>query len=135
MEILGKSVIEFDLFIIRISRTLTQKNSYNLASPLFWVLYLIATYLVIFTMNLTGSFRKLLHIPRELRKGKLPSQLEFNSEDEFGQIASDLNNHTARISRKKSVILPPCQRRAQVLSIKPEDEDELGNALVVCPMF
>jgi len=129
LEILGKSVIEFDLLLSEFHERSKRKNNLQLVISLVLGIIFVATFLVIFAKSLTGSFRKLTAYTRELRRGGLPYQLEFNKEDEFGKIALNLNKHTADLQKKISHITSLSEEGPGTI-ITPEDEDELGNALV-----
>ncbi len=134
MEVLGGLVTEFDRSLSEILERSEHRNSMQIGLSLFLGILLIATYMVFFTLNLTGSFRKLTSYARELQKGKLPLPLEYYSGDEFNQIAGNLNSHTQDLQNKVSYINSLSEEGPGSI-FTPEDEDELGNALLLLSDF
>ena len=130
MKILGDLVIDFDRSVSVFQERSERNSNLQLALSLVLGILLITTYLVFFALNLSGSFRKLSSFTRELHKGKLPPPLDFSSEDEFSQIAGNLNSLAADLQKKIGLITSLSEEGPGTI-FNPDDEDELGNALLV----
>ncbi|NOR34930.1 MAG: HAMP domain-containing protein, partial [Bacteroidales bacterium] len=130
MKILGDLVIDFDRSVSVFQERSERNSNLQLGLSLVLGILLITTYLVFFALNLSGSFRKLSSFTRELHKGKLPPPLDFSSEDEFSQIAGNLNSLAADLQKKIGLITSLSEEGPGTI-FNPDDEDELGNALLV----
>ena len=130
MEILDGLMNELDQSLSGVQDRSEWKNYRQPGISLALGILLIATTLIIFTLSLNGSFKKLSAYTHHLKKGKLPPPLEIYSVDEFGQIAENLQIHTADLQKKVGLITSLSDEGPGTI-YKPEDEDELGKALVV----
>jgi len=94
----------------------------------------IATLLILFSINIHSAFHKLRGFSRELKKGRIPPRMELTGNDEFSQIAGDLNSHVSGL-RKKTGYISSIASSEPTPILRPDDQDELGNALVVLADF
>ena len=106
------------------------KDRTQLTVTLVLGLFLIGTYLVLFSIYLSRAFGRLTHYTEQLKNGKLPLPLEFTTRDELGKIAGDLNAHSSELQTKIGYI-NSLTEEGPVNIYKPAEVDELGNALVV----
>ena len=130
LVVLGELVEEFDRSLLRWQEESVRNHRLQLAVTLALGIFLIGVCLVFFSVNLTRAFGRILAYTRQLKSGRLPPPLDLLSGDEFGQIATDLNKHTAGL-QKKIGIITSLSGEGPVDIYKPEEDDELGNALVV----
>lgn len=130
MEVLGGLMTGLDRSFTAFQNESRRKEYLQLGLVLSLCIFLIGTYLTIFSINVNRAFRKLITYTRTLQSGKLPPPLEFTSEDEFGQVASNLNIHTADLQKQIGHITSLSAEGPGVI-YKPDENDELGNALVV----
>jgi PAS domain S-box-containing protein len=130
LVVLGELVEEFDSSLLQWQEESVRNHRLQLAVILALGIFLLGVYLVLFSVNLTRAFGRILAYTGQLISGRLPPPLDLSSEDEFGQIATDLNKHTASL-QKKIGIITSLSGEVPVEIFEPEEEDELGNALVV----
>ncbi len=130
MEILGGVMDELNQSLSSFQDRSQRKNNIQLGISLAMGIILLTTYLIIFTHSLNVSFKSLSAYTQQLKIGNLPSPIEIHSSDEFGRIAENLNNHTSDLRKKVGLIISLSEEGPGTI-FKPEDEDELGNALLV----
>ncbi|MCK5135668.1 MAG: PAS domain S-box protein [Bacteroidales bacterium] len=130
MEVLGGLMTELDRSLTEFQNVSRRKGQLQIGLALSLGIFLIGTYLVIFSLSITNSFRKLSAYTSQLQSGKLPLSLDLTSENEFGRIARNLNSHTADLQEKIGHITSLSQEGPGAI-YKPDENDELGNALLV----
>ncbi len=129
MLVLGTLVHDYDRMLgERQSASLVGKRI-QLGVTMALGILLIGFYLSLFSFNLNRTFVKIISYTESLKEGKLPPPIEQASADEFGQITDHLNTHTADLQKKINYI-NSLSREGSVAAYNPEEEDELGRALL-----
>ncbi|MCK4746478.1 MAG: PAS domain S-box protein, partial [Bacteroidales bacterium] len=128
--VLADLEVEFAGMVATLQDNTRRNNDLKLGLTLALGVFLMATYLIIFTISISNSFGKLSAYTRQLQSGKIPPPLDFSSEDEFGQLAQDLNNHAADLQKKIGHITSLSEEGPADI-FKSAEEDELGKALVI----
>jgi len=82
------------------------------------------------TFNLSSSFSSLIAYSRSISKGKLPPPLDLPQGDEINQVATYLNIHSSDLMDKVNYI-SSLSGEGSVSVYTPDEEDEVGNSLVV----
>ncbi|MFO7671343.1 MAG: PAS domain-containing protein [Bacteroidales bacterium] len=128
--VLGDLVSKFSDAISSSEENFSRNQHRHLAIILALGICSTALLLGILTFNLSGSFSTLISYTRKIRKGGLPPPLNFPPGDEMGQLADHLNMHASDM-REKIQYINSLTGEGPVSIYTPDDEDELGNALVI----
>ena len=128
--VLGGMIDELDSLLSMGQDGSVRKKQVQLYTTIILGILLIGTFLTLFSVKLTRSFRKLIGQTGDLRTGRLPLPLDFSAGNEFGKLASDLNTHIDDLQTKIGYIRS-LSKDGPVEIYSPEEEDELGNVLVV----
>ena len=128
--VLGGMVSELDRLLSVGQNGSVSKKQVQLYIIFALGILLIGIYLTGFSVQLSRSFRMLLDQTVKLKTGKLPVPLDFPAGNEFGTLSSDLNAHVEDLQTKINY-LRSLSKDGPVEIYSPEEEDELGNSLVV----
>ena len=134
MELLGAFMEEMDQALSEAEEQTQKQRSRQLGIIMALGVFILANFLIVFTMNLGKSFTKLSRYTRKLSSGSLPPPLDSSQGDEFGSIAGDLNLHTSELQKKIDLIASMSEEGPGKI-FRPEAGDELGNALLVLSDF
>lgn len=134
MKLLNGLISEIDIRLSGIQDSARQKNLLQLGLSIMVGICLIIIYLVLFSVSINTSIRKLLDYTHQLKLGKIPPPLEYYSDDEFARIACDLNSHASEIQKKIRHISSLSSEGPSEL-FEAGEEDELGNALVLLTRY
>lgn len=130
MMVLGELMIDLDQTLSRQHSAIIHRNQVRLIFILVLGILIIGTYFILFAINLGGAFAKLTAFTNRLKAGQLPDSLDFVPGDEFGSLAGDLNRYVAELN-KKIVLINSMSGDGSGEIFDPEEDDELGNALLV----
>lgn len=108
----------------------SRKLSRHLALALTLGIFCIIVFLGIFTFNLSRTYANLLAYTGKIKKGSLPQALNLSSGDEMSQVAEDLGIHISDLQDKINYITS-LSGDGPVSIYTPDEEDEVGNALVL----
>jgi methyl-accepting chemotaxis protein len=134
INLLGAFMEEFNMALAEAGGQARNRRNLQLGLSMTLGISLLTCYLIIFTMNLSKSFRDLSAHTRKLSKGIVPPPLDTDQDNEFGKIAAYLNLHTSEL-RKKIQLISTMSQEGPGKLFTPEDEDELGNALLLLSDF
>jgi len=134
LVIMQELMVDMDSFLSALYAQKRKKRNAQMGLSMALGIFLLANYMIVFTMGLGGSFKKLLNYTGKLKDGKLPAPLEFTSSDEFGMLAQNLNRHATDQQKKIGLINSMSQDGYNEI-YRPDAEDELGNALVILSDF
>jgi len=134
MNLLGAYMEEFNKALAEAGDKARKQRNLQLGLSMFLGIFLLTSYMIIFTMNLSKSFRALSDHAQKLSKGTVPPPLDAAQNNEFGKIAAHLNLHSSELQKKIRLISSMSQEGPGKL-FTPEDEDELGNALLLLSDF
>ena len=134
MELLGTFMVEMDQALAEAEDQSRKRRNRQLGVIMALGIFILASYLIIFTMNISKSFRNLSRYTRKLSRGSLPSPLDSSYGDEFGNLAGNLNLHTSNLQKKINLITSMSQEGPGEI-FRPEAEDELGKTLLVLSDF
>lgn len=134
MELLGTFMEEFNQLLAESGKQARKQRNLQLGISIALGIFILANALILFTINIRRSFRELSHYTQKLGSGDLPPPLHPSGDDEFGEIAANLNLHTAALKRKMDWI-NTMSRDEPVALFSPDAEDKLGNALLVLSDF
>lgn len=128
--VLGNLLNEFNSAISLDEEILSRKQRQHLA--IFLITGIIGNILLLglLTYNLSRSFSVMIAHTRKIRIGGIPPPIKFAPGDEFSQVAENLNTHTSDLQDKKNYI-SSLSSEGSVSIYTPNEEDEVGNALVV----
>ena len=130
MEVLGGLLEEWDLALSEIQEQAHRTSNRQLGITMALGIFILANYLILLTMSIGGSFRKLSQYTRDMSRGIIPTPLDTTTGDEFGEISSNLNRHAGDLQKKVGLITTMSEEGPGKI-FTPEVEDELGNALLV----
>jgi PAS domain S-box-containing protein len=130
MELLGGLLEEWDLVASEIQEKASRDRNRQLGISMALGIFLLANYMILLTMHIGRSFRKLSHYTRDMSRGIIPSGLDTSIGGDLATIAANLNRHAADLQLKVGLLTSMSQEGPGEI-FTPEMEDELGNALVV----
>ncbi len=134
MNLLGAFMEELNLALTESEDSARKRRNLHLGLSLALAIFFLTNALIIFTMNLSNSFRELSDHTRKLSRGSVPSPLDSSQENEFGKIAAHLNLYISELQKKIHLISTMSKEGPGEL-FTPEAEDELGNALLLLSDF
>lgn len=134
LQVLGVILSDFNTDISSREEGLSRNQRRQLAITLALGIFFIGLFLIHFTLNLSRVFLSLLTFTRELTLGILPPPIGLIQNDEMGQIATDLNTHTADL-RDKINYISSLSGKGPVANYEPGEEDEVGSALLVLSKY
>jgi PAS domain S-box-containing protein len=134
MEVLVSYMEELDLALSEAAGQAHKTVNRQVGIFMALGIFILANILIVFTLNVGHSFRKLAHYTRKLSKGAIPPPLDATQGDEFGNIAGNLNLHTIDLQKKIKLIRSMSEEGPGEL-FTPEEGDELGRALLLLSDF
>jgi methyl-accepting chemotaxis protein len=130
MALLGGLFGEWDELLSQIQEERIRSGNRQLGISMALGIFLLATYMILMTMNISRSFRLLSAFTKDLSKGIIPPPLDTTADGEFAQVARNLNQHAADLQNKVALLSSMSEEGPGEI-FTPAVEDELGNALVV----
>jgi len=130
MELLGGMLEEWDLLTSEIQEKANRDRNKQLGISMALGIFILANFMILLSMNIGRSFRKLLYYTRDMSRGIIPSPLDSSIGGEFASVAANLNRHSADLQKKVGLLTSMSEEGPGEI-FTPEKEDELGNALVV----
>lgn len=130
MELLGGLLEEWDLLASKIQEEANRTRNRQLGISMALGIFILANYMILLTMNIGRSFRKLSHFTRDMSRGIIPTTLDSSVGGEFATLAENLNRHAVDLQLKVGLLTSMSEEGPGEI-YTPEIEDELGNALVV----
>ena len=97
-------------------------------------IFILANYMILLTLNIGRSFRKLSHYTLDMSRGIIPTPLDSPMGSEFGTVAANLNHHAAELQKKVGLLTSMSEEGPGEI-YTPDMEDELGNALVMATVL
>ena len=130
MEVLGGLLEEWDLVASKIQEQANRTRNKQLGITMALGIFILAIYMILLTMNIGRSFRKLSHYTLDMSRGIIPTPLDSSMGSEFGTVAANLNHHAADLQKKVGLLTSMSEEGSGEI-YTPEMEDELGKALVI----
>ncbi len=132
--ILTNLIIKYNHSISVLENTSNKTQRRQTAIVLGLGIFLIGFFLLYFTSNINRAFSTLISFTHKLRKGILPLPMAVSPGDEINQVADDLNNHTEDL-RAKINYINSLSSDSPTNIYEPNEEDEMGNALVILSAY
>ncbi len=130
MEVLGGLLEKWDLVASKIQEQANRTRNKQLGITMALGIFILAIYMILLTMNIGRSFRKLSHYTLDMSRGIIPTPLDSSMGSEFGTVAANLNHHAADLQKKVGLLTSMSEEGSGEI-YTPEMEDELGKALVI----
>lgn len=130
MELLGILLEEWDLVASVIQEKANRDRNRQLGISMALGIFILANYMILLTMNIGRSFRKLSNYTSDMSRGIIPSPLDTSIGGDLASISANLNRHAADLQKKVGLLTSMSEEGPGEI-FTPEMEDELGNALVV----
>lgn len=130
LVVLGRLIDNFNDELSQEEFTFSSKQNKGLAITLILGITGIILILGFLTYNLSRSLSVLIQQTRKISGGGLPPPISLPHGDELKQVADHLNKHTSDLQDKISY-LSSLSGEGPVSIYAPQEEDEVGNALVV----
>lgn len=130
MEVLGGLLEEWNLLLSTIQEEASRTRNRQLGITMALGIFVLASYMILLTLNLRRSFRKMADYTHELSRGIIPVPLDSDLVGEFATLATNLHRHAVHLQKKAGLITHMSQEGPGEI-FTPAMEDELGNALLV----
>lgn len=130
MLLFGGLMEDWDLAVSKIQEQTYKTRNRQLGITMALGIFLLATYMILLSLNISRSFRSLIAYIRKMSRGIIPTPLETVTGSEFGSIATHLNRHAEDLQKKVGLLTSMSVEGPGEL-FTPDAEDELGNALLV----
>ncbi|TFH22814.1 MAG: PAS domain S-box protein, partial [Bacteroidia bacterium] len=130
MEVLGGLLEQWDLVASKIQEQANRSRNRQLGITMALGIFILASYMILLTINIGRSFRKLTYYTRDMSRGIIPTPLDSSMGGEFATVAANLNRHAADLQKKVGLLTSMSEEGPGEI-YTPDMEDELGNALVI----
>lgn len=132
--VLAELIMKYNSSISALESSSIENQRRQTAIVLALGIFFIGFFLALFTSNIRRSFSTLISFTHKLQKGILPLPMVISPGDEINQVAEGLNSHAEDLQDKINFINSLSSENPTNIC-KPNEEDELGNALMVLSAY